>query len=408
MARKALVEQLSDAVESKDIDAVRRILAKRKLDLNELYGDGLGILHVACGTSSVDVVRELVDAGADPELRGAALNLSPLHVAAGDGQPEVLQFLLKRGGDPATPGGSNDNTSLHFAARAGSVGCCEFLLDAGVDVDARCDNGGTPLQLACIEEQEEVVSLLLARGADAARKRDDGGTALHCAAFRGNVAIVKRLLEAGADPSAATDDGDTPLNLADRGGHSQVVALLKKAQAVKHGEPAARTDAVSTSVVLGAALRHGLLRSSSTLDHDLVNYARETSVFLLEQLQKHANPGGIDPTQVSVAFCYAAAKGVEAAWRTRESALRPVKLRYSEDNFVNGSVGAAVPQPVADYINGLVLVVQEIFCDYQDWMVAQLKNPSRPGINVQNEVFAALTTVGLIAQTEARRTKVCQ
>lgn len=53
-----------------------------------------------------------------------------------------------------------------------------------------------------------------------------GNTPLHVAAIRGDVEMVTLLLNAGAEVNAVGEYGDTPLHEAVSQGHSQVVQLL--------------------------------------------------------------------------------------------------------------------------------------------------------------------------------------
>jgi ankyrin repeat protein len=81
--------------------------------------------------------------------------------------PALVRRLLACG----VPAGARDGagwTPLHFAVRAGAAEVVDLLLDAGAAVDARNDDGLTPLQLALARRpvRLDVVQRLLDRGAD--------------------------------------------------------------------------------------------------------------------------------------------------------------------------------------------------------------------------------------------------
>ena len=95
----------------------------------------------------------------------------------------------------APPGAS----LLHFAAGRDTSGVwVKRLLDAGLDVNAKADDGITPLHNAVYGANEVGLRLLLERGARVNEKNKDGATPLHGAVYGGNEAIVRLLLGAGA------------------------------------------------------------------------------------------------------------------------------------------------------------------------------------------------------------------
>jgi ankyrin repeat protein len=109
------------------------------------------------------------------------------------------------------------------AAAEGNVAAIEQHIAAGADINAVLVTGitegtpgygGTPLHIAALSNQEEVVEVLLENGADVEAKAADsyGGTALHWAASAGNVDMVQLLVEVGAGVNAADTTGATPLD----------------------------------------------------------------------------------------------------------------------------------------------------------------------------------------------------
>jgi ankyrin repeat protein len=88
--------------------------------------------------------------------------------------------------------------ALRSAASNGQVEEVERLLNEGADIDARADNGMTPLILASWRGHAKVVELLLREGADVNAATDIGTTALRLATERGHREIIRMLQEAGA------------------------------------------------------------------------------------------------------------------------------------------------------------------------------------------------------------------
>ena len=65
--------------------------------------------------------------------------------------------------------------------------------------------------------------LLKKESIDVNAKNEDGQTPLHFAARRGHTETVKYLVEKGADVNAKNKYGQTPLHYAARRGHTEIV-----------------------------------------------------------------------------------------------------------------------------------------------------------------------------------------
>ncbi|MCY3538150.1 MAG: ankyrin repeat domain-containing protein [Cyanobacteria bacterium MAG IRC4_bin_6] len=61
--------------------------------------DGWTPLHVAADSETLEVIKVLVDGGADLNARNED-GLTPLHVATQERNPEVVKMLLDAGADP--------------------------------------------------------------------------------------------------------------------------------------------------------------------------------------------------------------------------------------------------------------------------------------------------------------------
>lgn len=137
-----------------------------------------------------------------------------LHLAAAGYRIEIVAQLLAAGADPNQATNHRRSTPLHYAAD-GSI------------------NG--PAWNA--KRQVETIALLLDKGADIHWQDKNGATALHRAVRTRCAAAVQFLLKAGADPTARNKPGSTPFHLAvqntGRGGSGSALALNAQRQIIE-------------------------------------------------------------------------------------------------------------------------------------------------------------------------------
>lgn len=218
-------------------------------------------LHFAVREGHADVVRTLLELGADPSYRRYAQE--PLATVARDrGHQDVARIIedarkaLGLGGEPhdvhtaATAGdvdrlralitgnrslldrGDDEGfTPLHRAVEAGQAECATLLLELGARPDATQAGGGgnrpdawyrpagqRPIDLALKRDDFNMVRMLLTGGAE---------LTVDVAAAMGDEKEVGRILDANPDAVRALgDEAGKPMGEAARRGHLVVVRLL--------------------------------------------------------------------------------------------------------------------------------------------------------------------------------------
>ena len=186
-------------------------------------------------SASLARVVDCLEAGRDVNAR--VLGRTPLHWAVTyDADLRVIEALVEAGAD-VNARTENGHTPLHFApneyipsrplmepghqprSQWYYTAVIKLLVDAGADVNARADNGETPLHWAAFASDDNAASILVLvdAGADPSARDEDGNTPLYKASLENNLASILVLVAAGADVNAQDPRGETPLHWAARG-----------------------------------------------------------------------------------------------------------------------------------------------------------------------------------------------
>ena len=164
-------------------------------------------------------------------------NCTLAEIAAATGRGKILELLLDKGAPLDLPGGT---TLLHIAAAYNQTNVVELLIQKGVELDAMDKQGFTPLHLAAGQNSQESAALLLKHrllkhaanpNAGTVPPKNGrpqnmpylpnisaGSTPLHIAALYGETNMIALLLKSGASINATNEAGMTPLDIASRPG----------------------------------------------------------------------------------------------------------------------------------------------------------------------------------------------
>lgn len=117
-------------------------------------------LHLAAHYGNLDIVKILIDHGADLEaVSNNAIANTPISAAAWGNHLNIVEYLLERGAkvDAQNAWGS---TALRRAIDAERLPLAELLLKHGADPNIPDNTGITPTQAAMNAKNEQVVELL--------------------------------------------------------------------------------------------------------------------------------------------------------------------------------------------------------------------------------------------------------
>lgn len=240
-----LDNMLLQACKNNQKAVVQTFLRRGGVDVNKRDESGNTPLIYSCMKNARELVKLLLDSGADACL-GNQKNRTPLHFAAQAGNFQIISQLCGAGADVNCT--DNDGvTPLMLLAQSGKTDAAlQLLQNPDIDVSIKDNDGrmaidyatsaglrelvkalsltdsahtdtygNTTLHHACWNEQSEVVKVLLEKDpAGVNRLNDEGESPLVLAVRRSNLMIAELLLAAGARPDCADAEGVEPLHIA--------------------------------------------------------------------------------------------------------------------------------------------------------------------------------------------------
>ncbi|KAK2645679.1 hypothetical protein Ddye_020874 [Dipteronia dyeriana] len=170
-----------------------------------------------------------------PDQRSRSVKPTTIHGCAQSGDLLAFQKLLRD--NPSLLNERNpvmSQTPLHVSAGYNKAEVVKFLLEwqgtEKVELEAQNMYGETPLHMAAKNGCNDAAKLLLARGAVIEAKANNGMTPLHLSVWHSirseDCSTVKTLLEYNADCSAIDNEGKTPLDHLSKGPGSEKLCEL--------------------------------------------------------------------------------------------------------------------------------------------------------------------------------------
>ncbi|KAL8965830.1 MAG: hypothetical protein Q9197_006303, partial [Variospora fuerteventurae] len=221
--------------ERSDADVLINLFIDYGADPNGIGPSGLGgyygtPFNAAVVTAEVELMKILLDRGADPSVRGNREEWSSLQLACLYNKPDAFDLLLEHNVDVNAHG--RYGTPLQAAAYSGAKPLVRELLHRGADIKVGGQGRyGHSLQSAAIRAREDVVRFLVRHGADVRIKGGRFGTVLQAASVRCSKELVDFLIHKGAKVDEQGGRYKTALQAACAAGNKEVVLTLLEQKA---------------------------------------------------------------------------------------------------------------------------------------------------------------------------------
>ena len=208
--------------------ALVSLLIKNGAQVTLAGRSGMTPLHWAAYNGFSDIARALIAGGAPVNARDGK-GMTPLFLALREGHPDTARIMILKGADvntviPQPTDGEMKQedqgeemrtmTPLHWGAKHGYSEIVQLMLKRGALIDARDQNGMTPLCRAVLAKRPVVSMLLLNSGADVNLADDQGNTPLHLAAGKGDLETARSLIKKGSALTKKNLEGKSPRDLA--------------------------------------------------------------------------------------------------------------------------------------------------------------------------------------------------
>ena len=123
-------------------------------------------LHIASKNGDAEIVKYLLENGADIKAISAGDSLTALHLAVKSRDHQTVKILLELGADPNVQSlpSHGQLTPLHIAVKEGAIKIVELLLEHGASIQLINADGESPLDLAKKYQYEQIIKTLMEFG----------------------------------------------------------------------------------------------------------------------------------------------------------------------------------------------------------------------------------------------------
>lgn len=150
---------LMKAVKSNDVARVKELIAQG-VNVSELDSSNDAPLVMAAYEGRNEIVKLLLEAGADVAAVDPGMKATALHAASYAGRTEAAKLLIAYKIDIDKQGPYNGYTALHDAIWQSHIETAKVIIEAGADLTLKSHQGQTPLEFARSKRLTELVNLM--------------------------------------------------------------------------------------------------------------------------------------------------------------------------------------------------------------------------------------------------------
>ena len=317
---------LLEAAARNDIEEVRRLLSL-EVTPDSTNEDGLTALHQCCIDDSEEMMKVLVEFGADVNAADSE-QWTPLHAAATCGHLHLVKFLIDNNANLLAVNGDGnmpydiceDETTLSYIENEmAKRGVTQELIDntraetenkmlhdlmklAQVhgDLEFRDGQGATPLHIAAANGYLAVLEFLLDHHCSTEVCDVDLWQPLHAAACWGHLEAVEVLAQNGADISAVTRSGETPFDITEDPEIKERLVELAE-QRLRLSEPRVRrgrSASTRTHSIRRTSLRDKMKTTKKDVTEEGMMYMKTVNKTADDETDLHNTNEIVDPKDV--------------------------------------------------------------------------------------------------------------
>ncbi len=150
---------LMDAVKRNDIAKVQQLIAQG-VNVDEKDASQDVPLIMAAYMGHTEIVKALLEAGADVTAVDPGMKATALHAAAYAGRADAARLLIEYGIAIDQQGPYNGYTALHDAVWQNNVETAEVLINAGANLTITSNSGQTPLEFAQSRNHTQIAAMI--------------------------------------------------------------------------------------------------------------------------------------------------------------------------------------------------------------------------------------------------------